>query len=267
LPAYFIIDLKRTVFQLLEYLKYWLLKEDQYSLQSPFVYERYCGLLKFLTQQEKKNFEANPRQIFFWNGTIDLVPSHTIEKKNLAKDLEQKRTKNGENQHQSYKLEQICQYFCNLTPSETIIELLTHPEILAEKVSIDIKNKIPLKADIKESRSKNQNSIAEKNIKSSKKTPESTKTIFFDPGTSLDFVLIDIITDSQFLIDLIELILLKLKKTSIVIIQHIHYSPEMKKAWLEIITQSQVKMSLDFFDCGVLFFDSPSSKKNYILSV
>lgn len=256
--------MKRTVFELLESLNYWLLKEDQYSLQSPFVYERYCGLLKFLTQQENKTFKANPRQIFILLPTPDLGTSYTIEKKFSAIDLNQKKTKLGEHHHQSIKLEQICQYFCNLTPSETIVEFNLHPRNHAEKVSSDVKNIIHPKAELQESNSKNQKSVVGENIKSSQ---ESTKNIFLDQGTSLDFVLIDIITDHQFLIELFELVISKLKKTSIVIIRHIHFSPEMKKAWLEIITQDQVKLSLDFFDCGVLFFDSPSSQKNYILSI
>jgi predicted regulator of amino acid metabolism with ACT domain len=257
LPAYFIIDLKRTVFQLLEFFKYWLLKEDQYSIQSPFVYQRYCGLLKFLTHQDNKALKANPRQVFVWDGKQELVLSQTIEKKNLAKELGQKRTTLKERQQQSNKLDQIFQYFCNLTPSETIIEIHNHPKKHAEKVSLAIEK----------SRSKNQKSILEKNIKSSHETPLSTKNIFFDQETFLDFVLIDMITDHKFIIELLELVMTRLKKTSIVIIHHIHYSPEMKKAWVEIITQNQVKLSLDFFDFGVLFFDSPSSQKNYILSI
>lgn len=52
---------------------------------------------------------------------------------------------------------------------------------------------------------------------------------------------------------------------SILVLHDIHYSPEMEKAWEEIIHDERVKVSLDFFELGVLFFRKGIPKQNFIL--
>ena len=53
-------------------------------------------------------------------------------------------------------------------------------------------------------------------------------------------------------------------KRSVMIIDDIHWSSQMTKAWNEIIQNQRVTLSLDLFQAGVLFFD-PELKKEHLL--
>jgi hypothetical protein len=49
------------------------------------------------------------------------------------------------------------------------------------------------------------------------------------------------------------------------VIGDIHWSGEMENAWKKIIQFPEVKLSLDFYEVGVIFFDFPGKKTQYIL--
>jgi predicted O-methyltransferase YrrM len=59
----------------------------------------------------------------------------------------------------------------------------------------------------------------------------------------------------------------KLQESSIVVVDDIHYSPEMEKAWQELKNHKLVYASADLFRCGFLFFDPSLNKQHVILQV
>ena len=54
------------------------------------------------------------------------------------------------------------------------------------------------------------------------------------------------------------------KEKSVVIIDDIHHSAEMKKAWEEIIKHELVYGSIDLFRCGILFFEPSLGKQHFV---
>lgn len=54
---------------------------------------------------------------------------------------------------------------------------------------------------------------------------------------------------------------------SVVIIDDIHWSKGMEKAWNEIIKQPRITASIDIFHMGIIFFDSGLAKKHYKLRI
>jgi len=58
----------------------------------------------------------------------------------------------------------------------------------------------------------------------------------------------------------------KLHANSIVIIGDIHWSKGMEKAWEEIRLMEEVRLSLDFFECGVLLFTENLDPQHYVLA-
>jgi hypothetical protein len=54
---------------------------------------------------------------------------------------------------------------------------------------------------------------------------------------------------------------------SIIIMDDIHYSAEMEKAWEEIKNHEQVHASIDLFRCGILFFDPSLNKQHVVLQL
>ena len=54
-------------------------------------------------------------------------------------------------------------------------------------------------------------------------------------------------------------------ESSVIIIDDIHYSKEMERAWKDIQKLRQVTTTMDYFDFGLVFFDSHYLKKHYRL--
>ena len=59
----------------------------------------------------------------------------------------------------------------------------------------------------------------------------------------------------------------KFHEHTIVVMDDIHWSDPMEKAWKEIIAYSNVTLSIDLFYAGVLFFRPELNKSNVILSL
>ena len=62
-----------------------------------------------------------------------------------------------------------------------------------------------------------------------------------------------------------EQVLPKLHQNSLVVLDDIHWSAGMNRAWQEIKTKPEVSLSLDLFEVGILFFDPDLPKAHYIL--
>jgi predicted O-methyltransferase YrrM len=61
-----------------------------------------------------------------------------------------------------------------------------------------------------------------------------------------------------------DLVSKRVKEKSIVIIDDIHRSPEMARAWNEIIKNELVYGSIDLFRCGILFFEPSLGKQHFV---
>ncbi len=58
----------------------------------------------------------------------------------------------------------------------------------------------------------------------------------------------------------------KLHKKSVCVFDDIHHSAEMERAWNEIKAQKNVRVSLDLYHVGILFFDPEIPKQDYIIA-
>jgi predicted O-methyltransferase YrrM len=61
------------------------------------------------------------------------------------------------------------------------------------------------------------------------------------------------------------IILPYLQKESIYIMDDIHWSHGMKKAWEELKNREEISSSIDLFDAGLLFFNPDFKKQHYVL--
>lgn len=57
------------------------------------------------------------------------------------------------------------------------------------------------------------------------------------------------------------------KQETIVVIDDIHWSPEMEHAWEQVKNQDLVKHTIDLFYAGVIFFSKNLTKKHYVLGL
>jgi len=94
---------------------------------------------------------------------------------------------------------------------------------------------------------------------------DHTLPSFLQQCPKLDMVFMDANHRYKPTIQYFEWILKKIHKRSIVIMDDIHYSPEMQQAWDTIRAYPTVYASADLFRCGLLFFDPSLNKQHVVL--
>lgn len=82
---------------------------------------------------------------------------------------------------------------------------------------------------------------------------------------ALDFLVIHPEFSQAWIRELISNCLPRMQSTGILAMGGIHQSEEMNAYWKEVCQKDSVKLSLDFFDYGFLFFDYSGPKTDLIL--
>jgi predicted O-methyltransferase YrrM len=80
----------------------------------------------------------------------------------------------------------------------------------------------------------------------------------------VEFALIDANHRYEPTLQYFDLISKRVKEKSIVVIDDIHHSAEMNKAWNEIRKHELVYGSIDLFRCGILFFEPSLGKQHFV---
>lgn len=83
----------------------------------------------------------------------------------------------------------------------------------------------------------------------------------------INFVLMDANHRYEPTIRYFNLLSRRMADKGIMIIDDIHYSEEMNRAWVELRDHRLVYGSVDLFRCGILFFDPALNRQHYIWSV
>jgi predicted O-methyltransferase YrrM len=106
-----------------------------------------------------------------------------------------------------------------------------------------------------------------KNIKLVEGNIDHTLSPFLQSVRKVDFVFMDANHRYSSTMRYFEQLLPKLTESSVVVMDDIHYSPEMEKTWKEITANRLIYTSVDLFRCGILFFDPSLNKQHVILQV
>lgn len=88
---------------------------------------------------------------------------------------------------------------------------------------------------------------------------------FLHSCETIDFAFIDANHRLKPTLHYFDLILKKIHTESIVILDDIHYSPEMEQAWKVLQVHERVFTSIDLYRCGLIFFNPSLTKQNAVL--
>lgn len=259
--------MRKLIFPALSYFSYWLKKEDLYSQQSPFLFSVYGGLIKFLQTCPKGDPDIEKfRNSLLEDSTEILVEDFGAGSKKVP-DPRREIRKITRHSTSSPKFSLLYQYFCQLTPAEQVLELGTCMGISTRYISKATKGKLWTLEGSKEIQQ----------VAKRYPTPEKTEFVLgnitdtlsevLERINQLDFVLIDANHTYEGTLNSFFQCLTKVHPKSIVAIGDIHWSADMETAWEEIKANPKVRLTLDFFECGILFFDYPGPKTNLILEV
>ena len=255
------------VYQLRSYISYWLKKEEGYSLQSPKLFAIYKGLKCYLKVHKEVDLDIEA----YRNKLLNL--SKTIEIQDLgagSKRLKASVRKVSEITKYSTsarKYAQLYQFFCSQTPANQVIELGTCVGITSRYLSrITVGKMYTFEASaslvtIAKPKSNFKNlTIVEGDIHHT--LPELLAEL-----NHIDFVLIDATHTYDATISYFNNLVTRILPTSIIVIGDIHWSKDMNRAWEEIKVHQMVKLSLDYFECGIVYFDFPGPKSHYIMDL
>ncbi len=260
--------MEKYLFPFWSRLTYWLQKEDRYSLQSPFAAEVYNKLRTFLQESKSKDLD-----IEVWRNQL-LRDEEVLDIKDFgagSKKLKKKKFRHTKSvtrySTSSRKFSQVYQFFCMFSPAYCVFELGTcvgtnslYLSRVANAPIYTFEGSKNLIKKAKEGPVSKAIKYIEGNI--SDTLPELLKKV-----GKIDFILIDANHTYSGTMAYFKMILPYLSETSIVAIGDIHWSQEMERAWQEIYNLPEVSLSMDFFECGILFFQKGLTKNHHILAI
>ncbi|MDB5272742.1 MAG: SAM-dependent methyltransferase, partial [Chitinophagaceae bacterium] len=92
-----------------------------------------------------------------------------------------------------------------------------------------------------------------------------TLSIAMDRIPSLDFAFIDAHHAYEPTLQFFKTCLTKVHEETIIVMDDIHWSPEMERAWEAIKQLEEVKQTVDLFQFGLVFFKSTQAKEHFVL--
>ncbi|WP_026955565.1 O-methyltransferase [Algoriphagus vanfongensis] len=251
---------------LLAYLHYWLLKQDRHAIQSPKVYELYTGLLDFRKHSHDMHLEIEVirKSLLADSSLIEVLDLGAGSKK--VPDQRRKVSDITRYSTSGRKFNLLYQYFASISPAKTIVELGTCMGINARflsKISGSTVFTFEGSPEILQRAFKNG---LPPSISPQLGDISETLPPFLASHQKIDFALIDATHTYEGTMLYFNLLLQSITPQSIICIGDIHWSHEMEKAWKEIQVHPRVQLSLDFYECGVLFFDFGAEKSHYVLN-
>lgn len=246
---------------------YWLKKEDHFSQQSPFVFDFYSRLIAFLEKNKRGNpeIEAFRNHLLRDKSKIEVLDLGAGSKKipklhRQVADITRFSTS-------GIKFAQLFQFFCSQTPAVNVIELGTCSGISTRYLSLQTKGELHTfegsneiqKVAMREPRPERTSFILGE--------INETLPLLLGQIPSVDFVLIDANHTYHGTMFAFNSLLSKVHPRTIFAIGDIHWATGMEQAWEEIKAHPQVKLTLDFYECGIVFFESPGKKTNLVLDI
>lgn len=248
-------------FQLKSYFSYWLDAVDEHSLHSPFFFDFYTRVVKVKPQAGITGIENLRKQL--------LNDKRELKGDDPGSGTRQRKISSiARNSVSPLKYSQLYARIISEFKAKQIMELGTSFGIntlyLAQfpEVSVTTFEGASEIAAIAKLTFEFHGST---NVKLIEGNLNNTLPRFLQDIRKVDFVFMDANHRYQPTVEYFAQLLPKLKDNSIVVVDDIHYSAEMERAWQYIRNHRLVYGSADLYRCGILFFDPSLNKQHVIL--
>jgi predicted O-methyltransferase YrrM len=243
---------------------HWLYEVDEHSIHSPFFYDLYT---KLVSKKDRPDFPQldKLRTSLLDNDTVLLID----DLGSGAQDKPYEKTI-GQVALTSLSAAQTALFYLDLAKfnqSKRIVELGTSLGMttlyLAQKKDAQVFT-FEGSHSIANTAQTNFEFAGQLNIELIEGNIDQTLPRFLEQTAKVDFALIDANHRYGPTLRYYQLLSRRLTEKSIVVVDDIHRSPEMEKAWQEIRTDILVYGSVDLYRFGLLFFDPSLNKQRYI---
>ncbi|WP_209329290.1 O-methyltransferase [Lunatimonas salinarum] len=262
-----IIDRIRTIgFIGIGFFRYFIYRVDHHSLHGPEAYRIY----RFLRQYQKQNKKGIPaiegvRNEYLASRCYLQIEDFGAGSKHFLTNTRQLRQiARVSSSNLSHNL--LYQGLCSLTPRQTVIELGTCLGIttaylaevtLGHLFSFEASNALVAVARRSVGPYPNVTLVPGN---ADVTFPKALRSLSF-----VDFCLLDANHTYEATLRYARAVWPLLHEESILVIGDIHWSPEMNRAWRKIKCFSGVTLTMDFFECGVLFFKKGLNREDLVL--
>ena len=253
-------------FQIKSFLSHWLTTVDEHSVHSPFFFDFYTKVVKHNEQSTDYSKIEETRKKLLSDTTeirvVDLGATSTYFNSEKRK-ISQVAATSLNDQKFAELFVRIIRYL----DSKKIVELGTSMGIttlyLAKKENVFVTTFEGDKT-IASIAQTNFEFFNKKNIKLIEGNINETLPEFLQTPQKIDLVLIDANHRYQPTINYFNWLAKRMADKGVIIIDDIYRSDEMAKAWQELKNHELIYGSIDFFRCGILFFDLSLNKQQFI---
>ena len=250
------------------YLSHWLHALNEHSLQAPFVYDLYCNVIKNdASHSAFQPIEAARHRLLRCSDpvaisrlgapsrvsaqstrTVSSVARHGLSSAKLGRLLYRLATSNASN----YLLELgtslgiTTLYLATARPSG-VVYTLEGGEAIADRAE-QIFSK-----------------LAHHNVHLVRGDIDHTLPDLLRQLPRVDFAYLDANHRYEPTVAYFEQLVTKVNERSIVVVDDIYWSGEMRRAWQHIRQHPAVTLTLDLFDAGLVFFTPLSVRQHYVL--
>ena len=234
-------------------------------VHSPFTYHTLNYVIFERTPYYSfESIENLRRELSLDNTPIHLQPLGTSNAKTttIAKELK--------NSAKSPRQAQLLQRLCASNQSQYIIELGTNLGLstayLASNNSQSHVYTLEGQHELCNIAKNNFKKLNINNINIIEGNINDTLSTTIDQLPQIDLAFIDANHQYQATIDYYKLLKSKTHKNSIIVFDDIHWSPGMQQAWDEIHQDPDIRLAIDIFHFGIVWFNTDIPKQHYIVA-
>ena len=159
----------------------------------------------------------------------------------------------------------LYQFFCKITPAQVVLELGTCLGINTRFLAEVTKGKLYTFEGSAALLKKAKEGGIPANTEYVLGEISHTLPDILDSVHQVDFALIDATHTYEATLQYFETILQKSGPKSIIAVADIHWSSDMEKAWKQIKHHPRTFVTIDFYECGLVFVDPKLTKTHYVL--
>ncbi|MDN3690005.1 O-methyltransferase [Cyclobacterium jeungdonense] len=255
-------------FQAWEYFIYFLEKEDEHSLHSPFYFNTYLELKSYLKKNKRGIESLEKQRKFFLRQNTKIISDDLGAGSRWDSSSGRKVSTIMKRVGTPLKFSLVYQFLCKQTPANTVLDLGTSLGINTAYLSNGAKGILySFEGDPAQMKLAKKHLDSHYNVRLVSGNLDDSLGEIVRQVDSIDFVLMDANHRYAPTIAYFEAISPKLHDSSIVVIADIHWSKEMKYAWNQLKKSPRVTGSMDFFECGVLFFRPNPEKTHLVMAI